>query len=107
MLPANRRPADLAAALNRPALLDRLLDHAVENDARHVRAALTAARGADVDGAQDGGLERRLVLLDVERDLEVGTRAAQRPDEPERDERGEHVTKIAMRNPVTDDGLNR
>ena len=73
--------------------------------AARLRARCRAER-ADVDRAQDRRLQRRLVFLDVERDLHVGDAPAQRPDEPQRDAAPAKTANVAMRNPVTDGGLN-
>ena len=53
-------------------------------------SAPRADRSAHFDGAQDRGLQRRIVLFDVQRHLHVGDPAAQRPNEPQRHQRGKH-----------------
>ena len=47
---------------------------------------------------------RRLVLLDVERDLQVADPLAQRPDDHQQAERREHGRTSPTRKPMTDAG---
>ena len=74
-----------ACALDRPwpwsmraALLDRLLDEPLDQP-RRVTASSPPSRDVAFDRAQDRGLERRIVFLEVQRDLGVGDAPAQRP----------------------------
>ena len=77
------RPLDAVPAIHGARLLDGGL-HEPLHERRRVRRVLGIGVGAGVDRAQHRGLEGRLVLLEIERDLRVGRpppeRAHQEPD---------------------------
>ena len=59
------------------------------DEMRRRPGAIRRRRAPSFDRAQDGGLERRVAFLEVQRHLRVGDAAAQRPDEGEVDQAGE------------------
>ena len=83
---AHRCAFDDAAALHGATLLDRLLDELLDQTRRMIRRA---AVGGRLDGADDGGFERRIAFLEVHRHLRVGHAAAERPDESVHEQRDE------------------
>ena len=75
---AHRHALDAAPAFNLLALVHRRLDELADERRRVRRVGAAVAR---FDGADDGRLQGRLVLFEVERDLLVARAAHQRPHE--------------------------
>ena len=87
-MPPQALSLDGEAVFDRAALLDRLLDEPLDQLRRRAEIAAGRQTGG-LDRAQDGGLQRRVALLEIQRDLRVGDASEQRPDEPEPHQAGE------------------
>ena len=83
----DRRSLDRAAVIERAALIHRLLDQLFDQ-ARRMRGRPAVCRG--LDGADEGGFERRIALLEIHGHLRVGDVAPQRPHEAVEQQRDEH-----------------
>ena len=81
--------------------LDRGLDQPADQRRRPVARPL-----GRFHRGEDGGFERRLVLLEIERDLLVGDLARQRPGEEPRAGGDEHAAPVTMRNQKIASGVN-
>ena len=77
---AKRRALRDAAVVERPALVDRLLDQLFDQ-ARRVRGAAGFGVRRRFDRADQRGFERRIAFLEIHRHLRVGDAAAERPDQ--------------------------
>ena len=88
--PAQQRPVDRGAPVQRLGAHDRPLDQGVDQGVRRSSAARGwRGRGAQLDRRQQLGLELRLVLFDVERDLAVAHAAQERQHQEPDGERRE------------------
>ena len=85
----DRLAIDRMTLLHRPALGDRLIDEFFDQ-MRGVILRDGRIRGR-LDGAQNGRFERRVVLLEVQRDLAVGDLPAHRAGQELPDQRHEHA----------------
>ena len=80
-LAAQLRPLDRHAVLDGAAAVDGLLDQALDEARRRSGFDRVVERARRLDGAEDGGLQRRIAFLEIQGDLSVGHAALQRAEQ--------------------------